>query len=267
MKIRVAVLNACALPSWAANSKLQTNFNLRGPRLIDRLEPFEPDVLLVQELVTYANAKLLSRHMGWGGKIVDPETDKPKGGESCILHGDGGVATGIIWNPNVLECIYTGQSITYKGRKKRNFKETHGRFHGDTFVHLSTRHYEFEPKGVNYRSHWGNEDRYRQADAHLKNLQSPGRSIIVGVDANGDLDDPYDGFGLALARHNMLDTDQSAKKNLNKHISTAKTTWKRGGRIIRGGHTKDIAVPWQTTVRMNGVTDHNAIIFDAEVPA
>lgn len=273
--IRGANLNVCALPRWAQSSGLNPSFKVRGPKIANRLKDFDVDFLAVEELVTYENAQILSRAMGWGGHIVGENDqgkgtgrDTPKAGDSCVLHGDGGVATGLIWDPKKIRCISCGQSKTYVGRYRRNFKETHGRFEiiGAEKYTLTVGHFEFEPKGPNYKSHWGNRERYLQADAQIDNNWSPPKTLIIMVDANGDLNDEFDGFGRALHAHDMRDTDETAKVNQNGHIGTAKTTWKRGGRIIRNGHTRDVRIPFQTTVGMAPLLDHNMLVTDFDIP-
>jgi hypothetical protein len=222
------------------------------------------DLIMAQELKTYSNAKLMSRLMGWGGKIV--EDDSPKKGDSCVLHGGfAPVATGIIWNPKVIEAINTGQIVTYKDWFRNKWATwadllVHGKRGRFTCTHL-----EFEPKGPNTIPKY-DRIRFKQTDGALGQLQKPGRTNIICADANCDLDDARDGFGEALEIHGMCDFDVCSKNRQNGDRTLTKTTWTRGGRIIRGGATKDVRLTWQNTIRMYNWTDHNMLVQEFEIP-
>jgi hypothetical protein len=64
----------------------------------------------------------------------------------------------------------------------------------------------------------------------------------------------------------MVDTDVSARQNLNADRTLTKTTWTKGGRIIRAAHTKDVRIPWQNVIRMYNWTDHNMRVFEIDIP-
>lgn len=222
------------------------------------------DLLFVQELKTYDNARLLSKLMGWGGRIVDD--DQPRKGDSCVLHGGFvPVATGLIWNPKKIEAISTGQIVTWN-KWHRNKWATHGRFDIEgKKSNLAVSHLEFEPIGPNTSDYWENI-RYKQTDGMLDQLRKPGRTLIVGLDANCNLKDRRDGFGKGIREHGMVDTDVSARRNLNADRTLTKTTWTKGGRIIRAAATKDVRVPWQNVIRMYNWTDHNMRVFEIDIP-
>jgi hypothetical protein len=220
------------------------------------------DVILAEELVTYANARMLSRMMGWGGDIV--ENDDPKKGDSCVLHGDGGVATGIIWSPKLIRAISTGQIVT---SGSINRKATHGRFYvEDKKLGLSVFHHEYRPKGPNDEPFY-DRIRYRQMDAVGTKLVKSNQSHISAGDANHDKDDKPDSVGNAAREHGMVDFDVASKNRKNGNITLTKTSWGKGGRIIRGFATKDIQLTAQDTVRMYNWTDHNMLLQEFTVPA
>lgn len=258
MTQKIGVVNVNA--HWLAGFE-----SWRVDRLVASFKKSRLDILLVQELKTYDNAQLISKKMGWGGRIVDD--DKPRKGDSCVLHGGfAPVATGIIWNPKKIEAISTGQVVTYAGWH-RNKWATHGRFDIEGKKSgLAVTHLEFDPRGPNTKPKF-DTIRRQQTDGMLDKIKKPGQTWIVGADANCDLDDDRDGFGMGLKAHGMVDTDRSAKTNLNGDRTLVKTTWNKGYRIIRAGHTKDVKVPWQNTIRMYNWTDHNMRVFEIDIPA
>ena len=157
----------------------------------------------------YDDGAAYNRHRGWGARrVVD---DKPKLSDSFVLHGGAvPVTTAIDIDNDKRTFVATGQ-VTTAGTRNRwgtwavlNDEATGIR------VLIGATHTEFEPKGKNYASHWGNQRRFEQVSAMMAKLEPVAArydvsAIVVGGDMNGLKSDPNDGPGKAAAKHGYID--------------------------------------------------------------
>jgi hypothetical protein len=247
VSVTLGVLNVCALDRWARPQGLATPFSRRADDIAAVCKQHGVDLMLVQELVTYANAKLLSKHMGWGGQMTDPDELDPKKGDSCILKGEGGVAMGLIWNPDKVQFYQLGLTNTYPGWARNRYS-----LNGRAFVEgkrcgFASVHFEFMPKGPNNQPYYDNI-RYKQMDGLLEQVKRPRQSWIVAGDYNH-------------ARNDRPDTPASAatKHGVKQHIDA--------GNIIRGMATTDIKLHGAAKmIPLRGASDHPMLLQEFSVP-
>jgi len=252
-----------AIVNW--NSHWMPKFWTRAETGCAALRRRGVDLIAAQELGTYDNARHLSHLMGWGGKRVTDDKN-PQRDQTCVLHGGFvPVATGLIWNPEKIRAIQCGQGISYKDWSRNKWFTWADLLVFGKRGRFEVSHLEFEPKGPNTIKKY-DTIRFKQADGILNQMKKVGRTNILMADANCDLDDARDGFGNALHGHGMKDFDEMSKGRRNTTIGTAKTTWARGGRIIRGGATPDVEGTYQDVLDVNGWTDHNVLIQKIKIP-
>lgn len=217
-------VNACALDSWARAQGLSTDEDSRIKRLAGLCKDVDAKVIQVNELVTYQNAEVFSKAMGWGGQRSQVVNNAlvVKAGDSCMLRGSGhvGVAQGFVWDPDVLQPYWAKEIDTYPGWDRNRYAlamraKLEGKRVGIASVHL-----EFMPRGTNNVPKY-DTIRYKQIDGLLDDVQSPRQSWIVLGDYNHSSNDLPDTPGKAAKEH-----------GLTQFIDT--------GHIIRATATKDI---------------------------
>ena len=248
MSVTLGIANVCALPRWARHAGLSTNFGARAKTITSHARKAGVDILFVQELVTYDNAKLLSRLMGWGGQMVDPISLDPEQGDSCVLKGDGGVAMGFIWNPHVIQPFQLAKTNTYPGWS-RNKWSVNGRWHVEgKKCGFACVHFEFEPRGTNNIPKY-DKVRYEQMDGLLDQVRKPNQSWIVAGDQNHAFKDKPDAPGDAAKKH-----------GLTQQIDA--------GDILRGQATKDVQLIGKARrIALGSGSDHPLIVQEFHVPA
>lgn len=153
----------------------------------------------------YDDGKAYDKARGWAGRRVDD--DKPKKGDSFVLHGGAvPVCTAIDIDPDKRTFVATGQFTTAGSRNKwATWGVLEDQATGIRIL-VGVTHLEFEPKGFNTASHWGNKRREDQLNAVFAKLepiaaQFQVAATIVGGDMNGLKSDPYDGPGKAATKH------------------------------------------------------------------
>ena len=244
-------VNVCALDSWARAAGLSTDEDARIKRIAGICKSVGADVIQVNELVTYQNAEVFSRTMGWGGQRSQVQDTKVivKKGDSCMLRGSGhaGVAQGFIWNPDILQPYWAKEIDTYPGWSRNRYAVAlRGHLEGKR-VGLASVHLEFFPKGPNNIKRY-DDIRYRQIDGLLDDVQSPGQSWIVLGDQNHASTDKPDAPGNAAKAHGLVNVDT--------------------GHIIRAQMTKDIKHGKPRMVKLGTATDKPMLVIpDVVVPA
>lgn len=247
----IAFTNVCALDSWAAASKLSTNEDARIKRVAGILKEHGVDIIGVNELVTYQNAELFAKSMGWGSQRSQASGAHGldvKKGDSCMLRGTGhpGVAMGWIWNPDILQPYWAKEIDTYPGWNRNRFALALRGFLNGPRVGLGLFHLEFFPKGTNNIKKY-DDIRYNQVDGFFDDVQSPHQSWFVGGDENHASSDKPDAPGNAAKAHGLVNVDT--------------------GNIIRAHKTKDIKSGKPYMVKLGTATDHPALIIpDVVVP-
>jgi hypothetical protein len=242
--------NVCALDSWASAAGLSTDEDARIRRIAAACREVGADVIQVNELVTYQNAEVFSRAMGWGGQRSQVVNDRlvVKKGDSCLLRGSGhvGVAQGFIWNPDVLQPYWAKEIDTYPGWNRNRYAVAlRGLLEGKR-VGIASVHLEFFPKGTNNRPFYDGI-RYKQIDGLLDDVQSPGQSWAVLGDENHAPSDKPDAPGDAAKAHGLVNVD--------------------AGNIIRAQMTPDIRHGRPRMVKLGTATDHPMLVIpDVVVP-
>lgn len=246
----IAFTNVCALDSWAASAGLSKDEDARIKRIASTLRSHDVDIIGVNELVTYQNAEVFSKAMGWGGKLGIGKTNGEYNGKvelgeevSCLLKGSGhaGVGMGWIWNPDVLQPYWGKETDTYPGWSRNRWSLAMRGFVGGKRVGLGLFHLEFEPRGDNSKAKFFNGIRYKQIDHGLDTMMSPNQSWIVGGDWNHASHDKPDSPGNAGRKHGLVNVDA---KN-----------------IIRAQKTKDIKTGTPRMVKLGTASDHPALII------
>lgn len=250
----VAFINVPCYDGWARVAKLSTDEDTRLKRAAAVLREHNVDIIGANELVTYQNAEVLSKAMGWGGRLGMTKVDGKYNGKidldlpeaSGFLKGSGhpGVAMGWIWDPNVLAPYWGKEMDTYPGwsrnrwslalRAKLLQQDNHR-------LGMQLFHLEFEPRGDNTKGKFYNGIRYKQIDFGLDASMSPNQSWFVGGDWNHAANDAPDSPGNAGRKHGLVNC---ATNN-----------------IIRAQKTKDIKTGKAHIVQLGrGVADHPALI-------
>lgn len=243
-------VNACAYDPWAATSKLSQDEDARIKRLAVECKEVGADVIAVQELVTYQNAEVFSKAMGWGGQRSQVRDNKVviKEGDSCMLRGSGhpGVALGLIWNPKVFQPYWAKEIDTYPGWSRNRYGLALRGFLEGKRVGLGVLHLEFFPKGPNNLKKY-DDIRYNQVDGFLDDVQSPNQSWFLLGDQNHAPSDKPDAPGNAAKKHGLVNVD--------------------AGNIIRGQATKDIRHGKPYMRKLGTATDHPMLVIpDVVVP-
>lgn len=269
---RIAVVNVCGWPSWASHSGL-SDFDKRVERIAAKIKAAGCDIVAAQELAlttregegNYSRGKRLSLALGWdGNRIKDDKA--PKKDETFVQHGNyAPVATALLWNPDKVYCIKAGRITTYKDWPRNNGATWADLIADGKRARYTVTHLEFYPIGANTIPKY-DTIRRRQTDGALDQLQVKGRTNFILADANCDLNDARDGFGLAVHEHGLKDFDEISKGRKNGSRTTARTGTQNGMRIIRGACTTDVKCNSQDTVNMAGLTDHNMLVQDFTVP-
>jgi hypothetical protein len=251
MSATLVSTNVCALDSWAAAAGLSTNEDARIKRVAAACREVGADVIQVNELVTYQNAQVFAKAMGWGDKLaVDTNTGAIKlhPEASCITKGKGhaGVGMGFIWNPDVWQWFQLKLEDTYPGWD-RNRWSLAGRGHLEgKRAGLASVHFEFMPKGPNNIKRY-DDIRYEQMDCLLDTVKLPRQSWMVLGDQNHAPSDKPDAPGDAAKKHGMVNVD--------------------AGNIIRAQKTKDIQTGKPRMVQLGSATDHPMLVIpDVTVP-
>jgi len=238
--------NVCALDSWADNAGLSTNEDARIKRIAVECKKVGADIILANELVTYQNAEVFSKAMGWGGQHVDPKTLKVKKGDSCICKGDGGVSMGFIWNPDVFDPYWFKLIDGYPAWNRNRWSLACRGYLDGKRVGLLGVHLEFMPKGTNKIKKYDTV-RYEQIDGALDMVMSPNQSWVVLGDENHASSDKPDAPGNAAKKHGLVNVDT--------------------GNIIRAQMTKDIKKGKPRMVKLGTATDHPMLVIpDVIVP-
>jgi hypothetical protein len=269
---RIAVVNVCGWPSWSDASGL-TSFDSRVEKIAAKIKAAKADIVAVQELAltgakgedNYSRGRKLSLALGWGGKRVKDDKN-PEKQQSFIQHGNyAPVATALIWNPENVYAIGGGHVTTYDGWPRNNGATWADLIAYDKRARYISTHLEFYPKGANTIPKY-DTIRRKQTDGALDQLQRKGRTVFILADANCDLDDARDGFGLAAEEHRMDDFDDVSKNRRNGKRTLVHTGTGNGMRIIRGACTGDVECTWQDTINMAGAADHNMLVQEYTIP-
>jgi hypothetical protein len=245
-------VNVCALDSWAKSAKLSTDEDARIKRIAGACKDVGADVIQVNELVTYQNAQVFAKAMGWGDSLgVDTKTGKInlKKGDSCILKGSGhvGVAQGFIWNPDVLQPYWAKEIDTYPGWDRNRYAVAMRAFLEGKRVGLGSVHLEFYPKGTNNKPRY-DDIRYEQMDGFFEEVKSPNQSWLVLGDQNHAENDKPDAPGKAAFKHGLVGVGIPSF-------------------IIRAQRTKDIKVGKPRMVALGKATDKPMLVIpDVTVP-
>lgn len=250
MSVPIVATNVCGLDSWAQASGLSTDEDARIKRIAAKCKEAGAKVILANELVTYQNAQVFAKAMGWGDKLaVDTETGKiiyPKGA-SCICKGEGGVAMGFIWDPEFFQPYWFKLIDGYPGWNRNRYALACRGFLEGKRVGLVGFHLEFFPKGPNNKPFYDNI-RYRQVDGTLDDVMSPHQSWITLGDYNHARGDKPDSPGNAAEEHGLVPVDT--------------------GNIIRAHMTKDIQHGKPKMVALGSATDHPMLVIpEVKVPA
>jgi hypothetical protein len=248
----IAFTNTCALDSWAAASKLSGDEDTRIKRIAAELKERGVQIIGANELVTYQNAEVFSKAMGWGGRLgmvkgsdgkYNGKIDLTLPESSGVLKGSGhpGVAMGWIWNPDILQPYWAKEVDTYPGWGRNRWSMAMRAFLGGKRLGLQLFHLEFEPKGDNSKASYYNGIRHKQVDFGLDTSMSPNQSWFVGGDWNHASNDKPDSPGDAGRDHGLVNVDT--------------------GNIIRAMKTKDITNGKPYMVPLGKNTDHPALII------
>ena len=251
--------NVCALDSWARASDLSTDEDARIKRIAAACKEVGADVIQANELVTYQNAEVFSRAMGWGGRLaMEKDADGEYNGKidvsvkdaSAILKGSGhvGVAQGFIWNPDIFQWFQLKEEVTYPGWSRNKYAVAGRGYLEGKRVGLASVHFEFMPYGTNNIKRY-DDIRYEQMDCLLDKVQrSASQSWIVLGDQNHSKNDKPDAPGNAAKKHGLVNVDT--------------------GNIIRSQMTKDIKHGTPRMVKLGSATDHPMLVIpNVTVPA
>lgn len=193
----------------------------------------------------YDDGAAYNKARGWGGRrVID---DKPKSGDSFVLHGGAvPVTTTVDADSDKRKFVATGQFETVGTRNRwATWAVLEDKTTGIRVLTSGT-HLEFEPKGKNPAKHWGNKRRFDQLDVAMTKLEPIAKkynvsAIVIGGDMNGLKSDPWDGPGKAATKHGY--------------------TEKASGRIdrifvkgVNGGH---IEIKELTAIKAHPATDLN----------
>jgi hypothetical protein len=178
--------------------------------------------------------------------MVDPVDLNPKTEHSCICKGEGGVAHGLVWNPDKVEFFQLALTNTWPGWSRNRYSlNGRCRIEGKK-CGVASVHFEFLPYGPNNKPYYDNI-RYRQMDGLLDQVKKPGQSWLVGGDYNHARNDKPDAPGNAAHAHGLVDME--------------------AGDIIRAHRTRDIVVHKQPRmVSLRGHSDHPMLVTEISVP-
>jgi hypothetical protein len=258
--LKVAKFRALTLN---VNARYMGGYSGRVAGLAKIRDKARASVVFVQEQGDKADADKLSKKFG-------PEWRYVRQGDSIPI------TTAIHWDNNKFQLLDSGRFVTEGTHRWATWAVLKHRSSGVVFV-ATTTHLQYLPKGKN--SHSGknkayNYERERQFKKVLQGAKGVAKEwrdklqlkvvpVIAAGDLNGDLNDPYDGPGRAMAAEGFNDSDKVAQKRIDGDKGTTAVTdgkFDKGNRIDRWALDDDgVECLEQETWFGHPHTDHNGV--------